>query len=144
MHIERLREIHVPDEGALTIVGSTVSIPHPRRESAEERKHGAHRAQPRRGSALAKPKPLVQHITPLMDGPVICPICGERVGVYEPTAVIEADGARLTSLAREPELRGLGISLLHAACATAQPMTMRGRVHGRRMGVTAGGNRPAR
>jgi hypothetical protein len=66
--------------------------------------------------------------TPLMAGPVICPICGEQVGVYEPSAVIEADGARLTSLAAEPELRGRGISLLHADCATAQPLMSLGRV----------------
>lgn len=47
----------------------------------------------------------------------ICPHCEDRIGVYEPTVVIEPEGTRITSLAREPEIRDSAGVVLHARCA---------------------------
>lgn len=56
-----------------------------------------------------------------MEGqPVTCAACGDRIGVYEPLVVNEADGTRTTSLAREPLLKESNAILVHSACATAQ------------------------
>jgi len=50
-----------------------------------------------------------------------CPHCGERIGIYEPAVVVEPEGLRVTSVAREPELRNGGTRIvLHATCATEQ------------------------
>ena len=38
------------------------------------------------------------------DGFTLCPLCGDRIGVYEPMIVITRYGARGTSRAREPVL----------------------------------------
>jgi hypothetical protein len=59
---------------------------------------------------------------PAMDGNafVICPLCSERIGVYEPMIVITAYGARRTSRAREPMAQG-GNILLHDACYGIEP-----------------------
>jgi hypothetical protein len=50
----------------------------------------------------------------------LCPVCRDRIGVYEPAVVLEDSGARLTSLASEPRLRASGVMLLHARCAAAR------------------------
>jgi hypothetical protein len=47
-----------------------------------------------------------------------CLYCGDVIGVYEPIVVVEHEGERETSLAREPELaRRSGVLLVHARCA---------------------------
>jgi hypothetical protein len=46
-----------------------------------------------------------------------CAFCGQRIGVYEPTVELHPEGARMTSLARDPLLVKRGMDLLHAACA---------------------------
>ena len=50
---------------------------------------------------------------------VACARCGERIGVYEPTVVLETKGIRTTSLAREPDIARLpGVIVMHAGCAS--------------------------
>ncbi len=51
----------------------------------------------------------------------LCPLCGERIGVYEPTIVITPYGARRTSRAREPTLAQSGAILLHNDCYGIEP-----------------------
>ena len=50
-----------------------------------------------------------------------CLFCREPIGVHEPIIVVEHEGERETSLAREPDLpeRARGL-LLHARCAPAE------------------------
>lgn len=48
---------------------------------------------------------------------VHCRMCGDRIGFYEPIAVLDA-GRRITSLAREPLLPQSGVELAHLPCAT--------------------------
>ena len=47
----------------------------------------------------------------------LCRFCGDRIGVYEPTIALEPAGARLTSLAREPDLGERDRGLMHRVCA---------------------------
>ena len=49
------------------------------------------------------------------------PLCGERIGVYEPMIVITPYGARRTSRAREPTLPRSGAILLHNDCHGIEP-----------------------
>jgi hypothetical protein len=47
-----------------------------------------------------------------------CLYCGGVIGVNEPVVVVEHEGERETSLAREPELaRRSGVLLIHSRCA---------------------------
>jgi hypothetical protein len=48
---------------------------------------------------------------------LICPVCHDRIGVYEPIVVVGEDTRRTTSLAKEPELRHAGRELVHLACS---------------------------
>ena len=49
-----------------------------------------------------------------------CLYCRERISGDEPVVVVEHEGDRQTSLAREPELAGQpGALLLHVRCAPA-------------------------
>lgn len=52
---------------------------------------------------------------------VDCPLCGDRIGVYEPTIVITPYGARRTSRANEPRLAASGVILLHDGCYGVEP-----------------------
>jgi hypothetical protein len=54
-------------------------------------------------------------------GFVFCPLCGERIGVYEPMIVITPYGARATSRVREPLLADSGAILLHGGCYGIEP-----------------------
>ena len=45
-----------------------------------------------------------------------CAHCGDVIGIYEPLIVVEEHGARQTSRAAEPELRGLPGHHYHRAC----------------------------
>lgn len=47
----------------------------------------------------------------------ICPVCHDRIGVYEPIRVVGDETRETTSLAREPELRGEHRVLMHLGCA---------------------------
>jgi hypothetical protein len=47
----------------------------------------------------------------------ICPICGDRIGTYEPVIATSDEGARQTSLAGEPDLADSDVTLAHAECA---------------------------
>jgi len=59
---------------------------------------------------------------PAMDrGFVLCPYCGDRIGVYEPTIAITPYGARRTSVAREPLLKASDTILLHPVCYGTEP-----------------------
>ena len=47
-----------------------------------------------------------------------CLTCGERIATDEPLVVVEHEGERQTSLAREPELaKQPGAILIHVRCA---------------------------
>ncbi len=47
---------------------------------------------------------------------VLCSVCGDVIGVYEPLVVVGVGSVRSSSLAREPALR-LGAEVLaHGAC----------------------------
>jgi hypothetical protein len=48
----------------------------------------------------------------------VCPHCGDRIGVYEPTMVVEPDSVRITSMANEPHLRNSGTIMFHAGYGT--------------------------
>jgi hypothetical protein len=55
-----------------------------------------------------------------MDRPDLktCLVCGDRIGVYEPTMVLDYDLQRQTSFAREPDLEDdLDELMAHAECA---------------------------
>jgi hypothetical protein len=54
-------------------------------------------------------------------GFALCPLCGDRIGVYEPMIVITRYGARGTSRAREPVLPERDPILLHAGCYGVEP-----------------------
>ena len=46
-----------------------------------------------------------------------CLFCGDVIGVYEPIVIVEHEGDRETSLAREPTLHARpGILVAHRAC----------------------------
>lgn len=49
----------------------------------------------------------------------VCPVCHDRMGVYEPILVAGEDAGTTTSLAREPRLRGETRELVHLGCAKA-------------------------
>lgn len=51
----------------------------------------------------------------------MCPLCGDRIGVYEPMIVITPYGARRTSRAREPLLPPTDGILLHDGCYGVEP-----------------------
>lgn len=52
----------------------------------------------------------------------VCPHCGERIGVYEPTIVIDPGGrTRISSLAREPHLLDITERMFHARGDTSNP-----------------------
>lgn len=51
-----------------------------------------------------------------MSSPVICPMCGDVVGVYEPVLVVTTGFARMSSIAREPDLGYGGQVIMHQAC----------------------------
>jgi hypothetical protein len=47
---------------------------------------------------------------------VLCSVCGDVIGVYEPLMAVAAESVRTSSLAREPAL-GSGLEILaHRAC----------------------------
>jgi hypothetical protein len=49
-----------------------------------------------------------------------CVYCGGGIDVYEPVVVVEHDGERETSLAREPDLARHGrVLMIHSSCAPA-------------------------
>jgi hypothetical protein len=50
-----------------------------------------------------------------------CARCGEALGIYEPLVVIDAQGARRTSCAADPQLLCGGAELLHRACHASGP-----------------------
>ncbi len=47
---------------------------------------------------------------------MLCAVCEERVGVYEPIYTLEEHGMRRTSLAREPDLAQRDVAAVHASC----------------------------
>jgi hypothetical protein len=52
--------------------------------------------------------------------PVVwCPVCGDRIGIYEQTVAIRGDEIRLTSRGREPLLTFEDADLLHRGCYAA-------------------------
>jgi hypothetical protein len=55
-------------------------------------------------------------IVPAMDYLPSCPVCADRIGVYEPLAVLGQTAWRRTSLAREPLLEGTRAQLVHYDC----------------------------
>ena len=55
------------------------------------------------------------------NGFVLCPLCGDRIGVYEPMVTITPYGARGTSRAREPLLPQTGAIVLHRSCYGIEP-----------------------
>jgi len=49
---------------------------------------------------------------------LLCPVCNDVIGVYEPLLVVDAESARTSSLAREPPLgSGHGV-IIHRACGS--------------------------
>ncbi len=51
---------------------------------------------------------------------LICVFCSGVVGGYEPIVVVEHDGERETTLAREPDLaQRLRVLVIHSRCAPA-------------------------
>lgn len=49
---------------------------------------------------------------------VTCLFCGAEIGESEPLVVVEHDGERETSLAKEPELRDrVPVLVIHGRCA---------------------------
>jgi hypothetical protein len=58
-----------------------------------------------------------------MSGRLLCPVCADVIGVYEPLLVIGAASARLSSLAREPVLRRGEDVIVHRACGSALGVT---------------------
>ncbi len=51
-----------------------------------------------------------------------CPVCGDRMGSYEPVVVIAGQDVRTTSFAREPEVPP-GSILVHEQCAGAEDVS---------------------
>lgn len=49
-------------------------------------------------------------------GMIVCSVCGDRIGVYEPLLELNAGRVRRTSVAREPALEDHAAVLLHAEC----------------------------
>jgi hypothetical protein len=50
--------------------------------------------------------------------PLTCVYCGGAIDLYEPVVLVEHDGERETSLAREPDLAGRGrVLMIHSRCA---------------------------
>jgi hypothetical protein len=57
-----------------------------------------------------------------MNGALLCAVCGDVIGVYEPIVVIDRGIARDTSLAKEPLLTAAGQErIVHRACG-AEPV----------------------
>ena len=54
-------------------------------------------------------------------GPVLCPYCDDRIGVYEPMIAITPYGARRASIASEPLLAKTDTILLHPVCYGTEP-----------------------
>ena len=52
-----------------------------------------------------------------MDGLLRCLACGDALGVYEPLVAISRGSARITSLAREPDVPSATDALVHRSCA---------------------------
>ena len=48
---------------------------------------------------------------------VLCAVCGDVIGVYEPLVVVGLGPMRSSSLLREPELRSSVEVLAHSGCA---------------------------
>jgi hypothetical protein len=46
-----------------------------------------------------------------------CPACGDALGVYEPLVAISRGSARITSLAREPDVQSGTDAVVHRTCA---------------------------
>jgi hypothetical protein len=51
-----------------------------------------------------------------MSGRLLCPVCGDVIGVYEPLLVVGAGSVRTSSLARESLLRDSEELIVHRAC----------------------------
>ncbi len=51
----------------------------------------------------------------------VCGICGDRLGVYEPTVVVDQDGSRVTSQAAEPDLLRRESARYHRGCFERSP-----------------------
>jgi hypothetical protein len=50
---------------------------------------------------------------------MLCPVCGDVIGVYEAVVVIDQSRTRRTSLANEPSLREDERVVMHRECALA-------------------------
>lgn len=48
---------------------------------------------------------------------VTCPVCGDRIGVYERIVAVTPIGARETSRAKDPWLQDSDAILVHAKCS---------------------------
>lgn len=54
----------------------------------------------------------------MKSAPPTCLYCGAAIALHEPVIVIEHDGERETSLAREPEIHERArLLLVHASCS---------------------------
>jgi hypothetical protein len=51
-----------------------------------------------------------------MMGRVLCPLCGDVIGAYEPLLVVGGGAARRSSLMREPSLGSGEEVIVHRAC----------------------------
>ncbi len=51
---------------------------------------------------------------------LVCVVCGDRIGFYEPIVALECTGGRKTSLAKEPDLPQQHPILLHTHCFPGQ------------------------
>jgi len=47
---------------------------------------------------------------------LVCPVCGDVIGVYEPLIALEGGSARRTSLALEPMLGSSEEMIIHVGC----------------------------
>ena len=61
-----------------------------------------------------------------MDGLLRCSACGDALGVYEPLVAIRRGSARVSSLAREPDLQSGADALVHHSCAVEGRATAAG------------------
>jgi hypothetical protein len=61
-------------------------------------------------------RPHRERIVRAVDSLPSCPVCADRIGVYEPVAVLGNAAWRRTSIAREPLLEASGARIVHYAC----------------------------
>jgi hypothetical protein len=65
---------------------------------------------------LLMPAALAVRILRLVSRRLVCPVCGDVVGVYERLLVITGGSARVSSLAGEPSLRSGEQVVVHHTC----------------------------